>query len=89
MKIRVDNLDAATGQPPTAAGQVSTEAGVSNEGNITGEEVLLSCGDVYSLAVINRGQVTAKGGGVTMSGNGLVQNEGRIDGFGQASCHDQ
>ena len=79
LKVRVDNLDADTGQGGAASGQASSEAGVLNEGTVTGDEVLLSCGDVYSLAVINSGRVTARGGAVTMSGNGLVQNEGQID----------
>jgi len=78
VKVRVDNLDAATGQGDTPS-VASTEAGVLNEGTVSGDEVLFSCGDVYSLAVVNRGQVTASGGAVTMSGNGLVQNEGQID----------
>ena len=78
LKVRVDNLDADTGQGGTTSG-ANTEAGVLNEGAVNGDEVLFSCGDVYSLAVINTGRVTAKGGKVTMSGNGLVQNQGQID----------
>ena len=78
VKVRVDNLDAATGQGGTSS-SASTEVGVLNEGTVSGDEVLFSCGDVYSLAVVNRGKATASGGAVTMSGNGLVQNEGQID----------
>jgi len=78
VKIRVDNLDASTG----AGSQVSSGTGgvgVSNQGSVEAGEVVFSCGDVYSLAVVNSGQVRSKGGSVTLSGNAEVRNTGQID----------
>ncbi len=61
VRIRVDNLDAYTGTGAQNSGQATSEAGVLNEGTVSGGDVLFSCGDVYSLAVINSGSITANG----------------------------
>jgi hypothetical protein len=81
--VRVDNLDAATGRTTSAAGAnappANGTAGVVNEGNLSADDVVISSGDIYSLALINKGQIHGAGGQATLSGNGLVSNEGVID----------
>jgi filamentous hemagglutinin family protein len=77
--VRVDNLDAVTGQAALATPVDAEGAGVVNEGAVTAADAVFSCGDVYSLAVVNAGTVTANGGQVVLSGNGDVRNEGTID----------
>ncbi|MFW6107375.1 MAG: filamentous hemagglutinin N-terminal domain-containing protein, partial [bacterium] len=73
LMVRVDHPDA-----PAQRGEVAPE-GVVNEGTVQGEEVFFSSGDVYSLALVNRGQISAPGGKVALRGSGLVANEGTID----------
>ena len=77
--IRVDNLDALTATGAEGPSNPAGAEGVSNTGDVEADEVVFSAGDVYSLAVVNSGRVRASGGRVTLSGNGLVVNEGEID----------
>ncbi len=77
--VRVDHVDAATGHSGHRPADVPQESGLVNEGTVEADEVMFASGDVYSLALINRGTVRSPGGDVTLSGNGLVLNEGTID----------
>ena len=62
LMVRVDNLNAATGRTDNSSStnsSVPTDAeGVVNEGNVQGDEIVFSSGDVYSLALVNRGDIT-------------------------------
>ncbi|MBN2378036.1 MAG: filamentous hemagglutinin N-terminal domain-containing protein, partial [Sedimentisphaerales bacterium] len=82
LMVRADNLNAATGvsgNNSTNSSEHTDAEGVVNEGVVEADEIIFSSGDVFSLALINRGTLKSSGGKVTLSGNGLVANEGRID----------
>jgi len=53
--------------------------GVRNTGSIEGAEVLVSAGDLHSLAIRNDGVITSAGGKVTLDGAGKTTNAGVID----------
>ena len=77
--VRVDGLDAFSGHADNAAQAVTGALGVSNSGTVRADDVVISAGDVHSLALSNTGNIRAVGGSITMAGNGLVTNEGKLN----------
>ncbi len=77
--VSVDHLDTGSGQPLDATDNADPtgKAGVVNEGSVTGQDVFFAVGDVYSLALVNAGDIEADN--VTLAGNGQVAHTGTID----------
>ncbi|MCC5828968.1 MAG: filamentous hemagglutinin N-terminal domain-containing protein [Phycisphaeraceae bacterium] len=74
VQMDTHKTDADTAQPPAG------KPGIANDGLVEGDEVVFSVGDVYSLAMSNRGAIRARGGRVAMeAADGTVSHEGTID----------
>ncbi len=70
--VQVDGSNLGDGG--SARSGEKTDVGVTNEGELhSGEQVTLGAGDMYSLAIRNRGKITASGGDVR-----AVANDGDI-----------
>ncbi len=76
LMVRVDNLDADTGRGAGVNRNVNDKGGVTNHGQVRGDDIVFAAGDVYGLAVHNAGR--AQGQRVTLTGHGRVTNDGDI-----------
>jgi filamentous hemagglutinin family protein len=72
LSVRVDGSNLGTGSDSAAAS--NPDVGVDNNGTLrAGEQITLGAGDMYSLAIRNRGRITAAGGEVR-----VLANDGNI-----------
>ena len=63
---------------PTGDNSSCDSVGIVNEGTVEGSRIVFSSGDIYALALINRGKIKAEGGEVKLEGSEIV-NEGSVD----------
>ncbi len=74
--VRVENPDAASVDGVT--GRSTADSTIINSGSISGESVLFTTGDIYSVAMVERGGTTLNGSQITVGGEIQTQN-GNID----------